>query len=143
MRCVVLTGSSDGNCSKPFDCGSLGTRRCVKDTLLCAAQSNGGLEERETTDLFSALTGDLLAHTDDSLVDTSGAHVWFEPKRGLFGSGAAGELGPRLLDTTLLSEGSLREFRWGVFVARVHDNEYRVLRFDHDVVLDAESGRKV
>ncbi len=130
---------ADGSCSKPFDCGSLGLSRCVRGNLICTAvPTRDG--QVGACDVVEANTGRLLARTEeDSVVDSSGAHIWLEPDHGLFASSAPGATACQLLNVDHLGVCCVREFRHGVLVVDVGD-QCRVLRFDGQCV---EPDRKV
>ncbi len=90
------------------------------------------------------MTGQLLARTkESSLVDSSGAHVWYEPDRGLFASNAPGANACQLLDSELLGARIVYEFRFGVLIVSVGSHRNQVVRFDGDARSDAESDHKV
>jgi hypothetical protein len=131
-------GGVDGNCSQPFNYAILGFNRCVRSNVLCTAEPVRD-QPFDTGDIVDAVTGRRLKHMGEgSLVDTSGAHIWHEPGRGLFGSSTPGASAFQLLGAIEFVEArSVCEFRFGVLVVRVSDCQYRVLRFDGDALLES------
>ncbi len=134
---------TDGNCSEPFECASLGLKRCVGSNVICTARP-GADHRSDACDVVDALTGRVLAHTQkESLVDSSGAHVWYEPERGLFASNAPGANACQLLDSELLGVRIVFEFRFGVLIVSVGSHQNQVVRFDGNAYSDAEPDYKV
>ncbi len=90
------------------------------------------------------MTGQVLARTKEtSLVDSSGAHIWYEPGGSLFASSAPGANACPLLDSELLGARTIHEFRFGVLIVSVGCHRNQVVRFDGNAYSDAEPDYKV
>ncbi len=135
IRVDPLTTATDGRCSAIIP--HTGVYICHGGRVCAAFREVQFCEHR----IVDAVTGAVLSHAaiGSPAIDTSGALLWRDKDSDTIMSSGRPDCDAL---PGVISADDIKCFRYGVCVVGIGD-EWRLLRFDGDMVLDTEPDRKV